>query len=610
MTQRKLLCILSCVLSLAAAGCFKTNSPSGGLKTRDDSDGGKHEPDGGAGRAGSKAMATAGRGGDKTPRAGTGSTPVHPVDPMDSPSDDGQTPSEPARGVCVGGGLCIEVFGRPKRAADLLFIVDNSGSMRQEQAALREQFPKLIVTLTQGRMSDGTFFPPLTDLHLGVVSTDMGLAGRPNNFPGCNTQRHVNGGDDGVLQHPGNTGPGCAASYPPFLAYDQGVSSPETIAQDFACISSLGTSGCGFEQQLEAGLKALWPKTYIDADGFAYPPEKNPILFLSTTAEGRYGHGDVPTTQGGNAGFMRRDALLGIILVTDEEDCSSKSTEHFISTNDPANPLSKQGINVRCYYNKQNLFEVERYLKGYPGLKPGHPEDVLFAAIVGVPRELVSAEARATVNFSNKAERDAYYDMILNDPQMQERPMNEDVPAIAVITPSCTRTDSNGERADAYPPRRIVEVAKGIGENAIVQSICQDDFGPAMDGIIALTSTLAQVECLPRELRRGSDGKVACDLIWEFPAGVSADCGSYPYLSDVSQPRTKTTAAGGLHCKVEQLSVTRIGEIPQGEGFYYDDFTADRELACRKGGSGPVRIAYTQHLSVPEGVRAFLDCAD
>jgi hypothetical protein len=38
-------------------------------------------------------------------------------------------------------------------------------------------------------------------------------------------------------------------------------------ATDFGCIANLGTSGCGFEMPFEAGLKALWPKNYVDADG-------------------------------------------------------------------------------------------------------------------------------------------------------------------------------------------------------------------------------------------------------------------------------------------------------------------------------------------------------
>ena len=103
----------------------------------------------------------------------------------------------------------------------------------------------------------------------------------------------------------------------------------------------------------ESALKALWPKNYVDKDGNVYPPEKNPILFLSTSAEDRYGHGDTPVPAG-NGGFLRNDpvkglSLIAIIIVSDEEDCSTKDDSHFRSTNDPSDPLSKQGINLRCF---------------------------------------------------------------------------------------------------------------------------------------------------------------------------------------------------------------------------------------------------------------------
>lgn len=40
------------------------------------------------------------------------------------------------------------------------------------------------------------------------------------------------------------------------------------------------------------------------------------------------------------------------------------------------------------------------------------------------------------------------------------------------------------EPSRAYPPRRIVELAKMFDKKGMVQSICQDDFAPAMQAII------------------------------------------------------------------------------------------------------------------------------
>jgi hypothetical protein len=188
---------------------------------------------------------------------------------------------------------------------------------------------------------------------------------------------------------------------------------------------------------------------------------------------------------------------------------------------------------------------------------------------------------------------------------MVERPMNENVPAIANVAPSCSRTDQFGERADAYPPRRIVEVAKAMGENATVQSICQDDFGPAMDGIIQLTQSRTKLDCLQRELKRNSNGKVDCEVIWELPNDGS-DCSRQPFLANATSPRPKINDRGGRTCKVTQLPVTTLGELPKGVGFFYDDFSDERAEVCRTDSAG--RIAFTEGAKAPAGVRVFLDC--
>ena len=45
---------------------------------------------------------------------------------------------------CRRGGLCQLLVFAGGGQLDLLFMVDNSGSMGEEQAALREQLPRLI----------------------------------------------------------------------------------------------------------------------------------------------------------------------------------------------------------------------------------------------------------------------------------------------------------------------------------------------------------------------------------------------------------------------------------------------------------------------------------
>ena len=102
---------------------------------------------------------------------------------------------------CLISGVTAEISVTNVDKVDLLFIVDDSQSMLQEQVALREQFPKLVTTLTSGEQlnPDGTVratFPAVGNLHLGVVSTDMGLVGI-DGVPSC-----INGlGKDGRLQN-------------------------------------------------------------------------------------------------------------------------------------------------------------------------------------------------------------------------------------------------------------------------------------------------------------------------------------------------------------------------------------------------------------------------
>ncbi|MBK9035135.1 MAG: hypothetical protein IPL61_28370 [Myxococcales bacterium] len=88
------------------------------------------------------------------------------------------------------------------RDLDLLFVVDNSGSMIEEQIGLAANFQAMtnvLYTLTGG----------LANLHLGVVSTNVGTGGV--NIGGCSSASRPEG-DDGNLQTNG-----CAGLTAPYL---------------------------------------------------------------------------------------------------------------------------------------------------------------------------------------------------------------------------------------------------------------------------------------------------------------------------------------------------------------------------------------------------------
>ena len=70
---------------------------------------------------------------------------------------------------------------------------------------------------------------------------------------------------------------------------------------------------------------------------------------------------------------------------------------------------------------------------------------------------------------------------ILNDDRMQEVPRerNPGSGRLDELTPSCET-----EQGVAYPPRRIVSLARKFGPNSLVQSICGDNLGPPIDIIV------------------------------------------------------------------------------------------------------------------------------
>ena len=426
---------------------------------------------------------------DETPSGGPDGGTHHPGDSaVTDPHDDGGTPDaahldpdgatdpdpEPDAAEPEPDAEIIdpEDGSTPTAATykiDLLFVIDNSNSMLAEQAALRAQFPMLISLLLNSTAIGGgeDVVAGAQDIHLGVVSSDLGAPGVLD-IAGCSGT-----GDDGVLRNTAAADAvGCSETIytPRFLSYVAGTDDPAQTATDLSCIAALGNDGCGFEMQLESMLKAVWPG------------DDGRVAFLGDPSG--FGTTGQAGTAFPNGDFVRPSddddvSVLAVVMVTDEEDCSSNDTAHLVPS------FSQMGLNTRCYYEglapePNRLFDVSRYVSALRNLRPGYEQRVVFGAIVGVPTALVTEAALSAVDFSNSAERNAHYDAVLNHPLMQEAVDdrgNVD-PADDTMVPSCTTTSGS---ALAYPPRRIVEVARGFGEHGFVQSICEEDWSYAIE---------------------------------------------------------------------------------------------------------------------------------
>lgn len=345
---------------------------------------------------------------------------------------------------CSGDDCCDAANGE----LDLLIMVDNSNSMQEEQAALAEQLPRMARILATGDLDDDGVqdFPALTSVRVGFVTSDMGSGGFT-----IQTCEEPMFGDDGQLRTEGASDvAGCDASYPAFAEFgaDDSADAVDDFVRHVQCVGLAGTGGCGFEQQLEAILKSVTPST-------------SPLRFVDDTT----GHGD-----GVNNGFLREESLVAFMVLTDEGDCSTPNSAMFNPSRDDFGPL-----NVRCALQADELHPVSRYIDGLQAIRESS-DDVIFGLIAGVPADLVG----------DSDELD--FDAILADPRME--------PQINPSNPNELLTSCDTARGAAYPPRRMVEVAQGFGGNAVVQSICQEDFAPVIGAILERVASRARGECL------------------------------------------------------------------------------------------------------------------
>jgi hypothetical protein len=231
----------------------------------------------------------------------------------------------------------------------------------------------------------------------------------------------------------------------------------------------VGTDGCGFEQHLEAGLKALWPAS------------DTRVAF----AAGQ-GHGE-----DANAGFLREDSLLVVIVVTDEDDCSAEDLSLY--SVDPSHPLATQPVNVRCAFNPDAVHGVARYAEGFKTLRPDN-DHVIFAAIGGVPPELVAEDAVSQFDLTSPEGAVAYFDMVLNEPAMQPALEGDPNSPTARVASSCTSGDVRAE-----PPVRLVETAAAFGTQGVLGSLCSEDFGQTTGQIIRTIGSRLTEAAVPQD---------------------------------------------------------------------------------------------------------------
>lgn len=310
-----------------------------------------------------------------------------------------------------------------EKDVDILFVVDNSGSMDPHQTNLRANFPKLIDALRSNKLGGA-----IPNVHIGVVSTDVGVGTTGQENFGCSID-----GDDGKLQHRSADG-GCPSSSDGWISYIEGQTNlggcggdaVECVKQAFSCVAKLGVAGCGYEAPLESAKRALDPKA------------------------------------GRNPGFLRPDAFLAVVFITDEDDCSAEPAlfqdgdklgpnksyrcfQHGFQCSAAAgtNPGERTG----CKPKEGPLKSISSYIDFFQRLK-ATPDRLIFAAISGPSDKVV---------------------------------VLPDTDGDAHLEPSCTIEaidPSTGRPAGGAPALRLNAVVEALGGQTT--EICAADFGPAL----------------------------------------------------------------------------------------------------------------------------------
>lgn len=360
---------------------------------------------------------------------------------------------------CLSTELRPRTSGTISDAVDLLVVMDGSLQTADEQQAVAESFPRLLERIVGPSELVGARRTFVSDLHVGVITMDVGTGGHP--VSGC---PHPTDGDDGVLVTESHPLPvGCADQYPPYLSWAEGDDLAR-FSEDFSCVSGLGEEGCRFRQPLEALRRAL----LVHRDD-------------------------------ANEGFLRDNSLLVVLFVTTADDCSIRrddpSAGELFDADADLGPLG-----VRCAeLADSHLQPVESFVDEIVALRAHDPGRLVAGAIVGVPP-------------GSSCETDAGdlagYDCLLSEPAMQ-KVVDESGQR---LVPSCGDPTTD----PAFPPRRLVSFLRGVsaaGGATLVRSSCTPSYDEALDAFAAAVETrIIPADCLSRPLPLDDVGGTPCIL--------------------------------------------------------------------------------------------------
>jgi hypothetical protein len=431
-----------------------------------------------------------------------------PTDPSMPPGDTTDDPSETDPDTTdttdppdptMGGVALAE-----QSDADILFVVDNSGSMAEEQAKLAQSIAALVEGLGD------------INYRIGVTTTD---AGNPRCPPAVTTPE--NGGlvlsscldridagefmmpnmidvssactdvcaksDAELIVTPTTTDLDTNAVPRKWVEQSGGLLNVEGVAdatEALQCYLPQGVVGCGFESHLESMFRAL---TATKDSG-------------STS----------------NFGFLREAGVLALVIVSDETDCSFNpdASEIFIDNkvfwNDPQDPAPTSAMcwraGVACSGSAPTWEECHAESFDLQGEAGASEQDAVlfpiskyidFVAEIQSQKQMFDPNARVIVRMI--AGVPIGYESFDSELVYEDSPEQDFQDAFG-IGPGCIVGPPNAPESTAVPPVREREWAEAFmdADSRNLSSICAPDYSGAMAELAASVRAQIQPLCFPQ----------------------------------------------------------------------------------------------------------------
>ncbi len=348
----------------------------------------------------------------------------------------------------------------PSVSTDILFVIDNSRSMREEQEKVIAQLQTFVSTLAAG--------PVANDFQIGVVTT--GISQYATTCDGRTTDLLEFPAESGRLQRGG-----LPATDGPVLSSGDLETMGDAWLDKVRALLDQGTDGSGQEMGLEAARRAV----------------SDPLISTPPSAE-----------PPGNQGFLRPGSRLLVVILSDEDDCSAPTPETLL-------------IEPTC--GRSCASDADCGGEGnYCVLRDSFSPALGRACVRNVCEVPEGREALIPVQ--------SYVDFFksMDDGAGAGRQREVFLAVIGAVGEDRQPARCRGDADEAYGVAvRYKAAVDGMGEYGLIDSICKDDYADTLRGIAELVSAPHTLD-LPQsppdghllvvELSRESGQRLTCKM--------------------------------------------------------------------------------------------------